>query len=256
MRAETQINSFHEAYVRLARARKDDASGGAPYSRFINRPLGRVFAAVSFQIGLTPNQVTLISGSVTFAGIIVLAWADASYVTGAVVAVLLIVGYALDSADGQLARLRGGGSLAGEWLDHIFDTAKLASINLAVAITWHQNYDLSSDLYLLIPIAFSIIQVVAFAGMLLTDLMLRISQATTHPGQKFVPPVRVGSKHPLLFTAMRLPVDYGVSCVAFLFLGNQSVFVVLYSFMALASLGFLVLASPRYFGLLTRTAGD
>jgi phosphatidylglycerophosphate synthase len=249
---ETQIKSFNQAYARLATARKDDASGGAPYSRFINRPLGRVFAAFSFQLGLTPNQVTLISGCTTFAGIIVLAWADATLVTGAVVAVLLILGYAMDSADGQLARLRGGGSLSGEWLDHMFDTAKLASINLAVAITWHQHYDLPSALYLLIPLAFSVVQVVAFGGMLLTELMLRVHQAAAHPGQKFVPPVRAGSRHPMLFTVLRLPVDYGVSCVAFLFIGSQIVFVAVYSVMALASLGFLVLALPRYFGQLRR----
>lgn len=255
MRAGTQINTFREAYARLARARKDDGSGGPPYSRFINRPLGRVLAALSFRIGLTPNQVTLISGCTTFAGIILLATADATYVTGAGVAVLLILGYALDSADGQLARLRGGGSLDGEWLDHMFDTAKLASINLAVAITWHQHYDLP-DVYLLIPLAFSIVQVVAFGGMLLTELMLRVSQANARPGDKFVPPVRAGSKHPMLFTVLRLPVDYGVSCVAFLFLGNQSVFVTLYSFMALASLGFLVLALPRYFGQLSRATAS
>ena len=47
---------------------------------------------------------------------------------------LLVVGYAFDAADGQLARLRGGGIIAGEWLDHMVDAIKVASLHLAVLV--------------------------------------------------------------------------------------------------------------------------
>ena len=43
---------------------------------------------------------------------------------GLAVTLLLVIGYALDAADGQLARLLGGGSSSGEWLDHMVDVTK------------------------------------------------------------------------------------------------------------------------------------
>ena len=42
---------------RLAAAQKG-AAGAPAYSRFVNRPLGRLFAALAFHAGLTPNAVT------------------------------------------------------------------------------------------------------------------------------------------------------------------------------------------------------
>ena len=47
---------FHDALVRLRAAQKS-ARGGPPYSIFVNRPTGRILAAVAYQAGLTPNQV-------------------------------------------------------------------------------------------------------------------------------------------------------------------------------------------------------
>ena len=92
----------------LATAQKSNRNAPA-YSRWVNRPLGRIFAATAFKLGLTPNQVTAISAVFTFAGIGVLATGTPSWWLGVLVAALLVLGYALDSADGQLARLRGGG---------------------------------------------------------------------------------------------------------------------------------------------------
>src|SRR5690625_8046772 len=64
--------SFTDSVRALGSAGKSNR--GAPlYSRFVNRPLGRVFAALAHQVGLTPNQVTGISAVFTFAGIAVLA---------------------------------------------------------------------------------------------------------------------------------------------------------------------------------------
>ncbi|WP_286279159.1 CDP-alcohol phosphatidyltransferase family protein [Naasia aerilata] len=101
--------------VALERLRSSQKSskGAAAYSRFVNRPLGRVLAAVAATAGLRPNQVTAISAVFTFAGIVLLATVPPSLGLGVGVTLLLLVGYALDSADGQVARLRGGGSLAG-----------------------------------------------------------------------------------------------------------------------------------------------
>ena len=132
---------FREAMTQLRGAQKS-ARGGPPYSIFVNRPMGRVLAALAFRAGLTPNQVTALSAVATFVGVGLLAAAPASYVTGVAVGLLLVLGYALDSADGQLARLRGGGSLQGEWLDHTVDSLKVVVVHLAVLVTWYLHLDL------------------------------------------------------------------------------------------------------------------
>ncbi len=240
--------AFGVAFDELRRAQKD--SRGAPvYTRFINRPAGRVLAATAYQFGLTPNVVTGISACFTFAGIVVLAAADATWRTGVLVALLLMVGYALDSADGQLARLRGGGSPDGEWLDHVLDAAKLASIHLAVLITWYRNFDLPSLAWLLVPMGFSVVQCVHFFGMIVTELILRERQARISPAAAFAPPPRVGSHHSLIVTIARLPVDYGLACLVFALLGAHLVFLGVYSALALAWAGYLLLALARWFRL-------
>ena len=132
---------FSAAVRQLQRAQK--SSRGAPaYSLYVNRPLGRVLAAAAYGLRLTPNQVTAISAVFTFAGLAVLAIAPAEPWIGLLVAALLVLGYALDSADGQLARLTGGGSLSGEWLDHTVDSVKVVAFHLAVLVTLYRNFDL------------------------------------------------------------------------------------------------------------------
>ena len=115
---------------RLAAAQKG-ATGAPAYSRFVNRPLGRVFAALAFHAGLTPNAVTAVSAACTGTGIVLLAVRPPSWGLGIAITACLVLGYALDAADGQLARLRGGGSPAGEWLDHMVDAAKASGLHLA-----------------------------------------------------------------------------------------------------------------------------
>ena len=68
---------------------------------------------------MTPNQVTVLSAVATGAGLVLLVSGEPSPLRAAGVTVLLILGFALDSADGQVARLTGGGSPSGEWLDHV-----------------------------------------------------------------------------------------------------------------------------------------
>jgi len=66
---------------------------------------------------MTPNAITAISAMFSAAAILLIALAEPQWWSGLAVWLLLALGYAFDSADGQLARLRGGGSPAGEWLD-------------------------------------------------------------------------------------------------------------------------------------------
>src|SRR4051812_44202085 len=105
--AAPRTESLAQTVRRLSAAQKG-AAGAPAYSRFVNRPAGRVLAALAHRAGLTPNAVTGLSAVVTLSGLVLLVTVRPLWWEGPAVAALLLLGYALDSADGQLARLRGG----------------------------------------------------------------------------------------------------------------------------------------------------
>jgi phosphatidylglycerophosphate synthase len=223
----------------LASAQKS-TKGAPPYSRYVNRPLGRLLAAAAYQAGLTPNQVTYISAVFTFAGIAMIALAPSTWQVGGLVALALVIGYALDSADGQLARLRGGGTAAGEFLDHMIDSVKLASIHLAVLIAFYRFFELQNSLWLLVPVVFTIASTVHFFGMVLVDLLQRIHLLET--GQSS--PTNVSS--PMSSSLIKLPTDYGALCLIFVLLGSHRAFLVGYLFIAAATVVYTVLVARRW----------
>lgn len=229
---------FREALAQLRSAQKS-ARGGPPYSIFVNRPMGRVLAALAFRARLTPNGVTGLSALATFAGIVLLAAAPATWATGVGVCVLLVLGYALDSADGQLARLRGGGSLQGEWLDHTVDSLKVVAVHLAVLVTWYLHLDLAPG-WLWVPLAFATASSVHFFGMILVDLLGRATRAEL--GVPAPPKVAPGASSALL----KLPTDYGVLCLATLLLGAHAVFVGVYTVLAAATVGYTLLVVLKW----------
>lgn len=126
--------SYREVLTRLGSAQKGAARSAPAYSRFVNRRLGRVLAAAAHRAGLSPNQVTAVSAVHTFTAIALLALLAPSGWLGVLVSVLLVLGYAWDSADGQVARLTATGSPAGEWLDHVVDSVKVVALPVAVAV--------------------------------------------------------------------------------------------------------------------------
>lgn len=130
--AAEESRSYRKALSRLTAAQKPGA-GVPAYLRWVNRGLGRRAAALAYVARSSPNQVTALSALLSLAGILVLAMAPASVFTAITASALLLAGYALDSADGQLARLTGGGSIAGEWLDHVIDAFRLPLFHVAVA---------------------------------------------------------------------------------------------------------------------------
>lgn len=229
---------FAGVVARLAAAQKSRASGAPAYSIYVNRPLGRLLAAAAYLAGLTPNAVTAISAIFTFSAIVIIATAPSAPLIGIVVGLLLMLGYALDSADGQLARLRGGGSPAGEWLDHVVDAAKISSLHLAVLIAWHRLIGLPSELLLFVPIGFAIVASVLFFAMILNDFLRVRDRAET----RGVRPAGGGIRSLLV-----LPTDYGVLCIAFFFFGAPAVFVPVYGFLFVANAGFALVALPKWF---------
>jgi phosphatidylglycerophosphate synthase len=201
----------------------------------VNRPLGRLLAAAAYLARLTPDAVTAISAIFTFSAIAIIATIPPTPLTGVGIGFLLMMGYALDSADGQLARLRGGGSPAGEWLDHVVDAAKTSSLHLAVLVAWYRFFELPDELLLLIPIGFAIVAAVLFFAMILNDFLRardRVARRTAGGGIR---------------SLLVLPTDYGVLCIAFLLFGVPVVFVPVYGLLFLANTAYALLALPKWF---------
>ncbi|QEU82849.1 CDP-alcohol phosphatidyltransferase family protein [Streptomyces subrutilus] len=202
--------------LRELRGAQKSAKGVSLYSRFVNRPVGRYLAAGSYGIGLTPNQVTLVSAALSFAGAAAVALVAPSWGLGAAVWALLALGFAFDSADGQLARLRGGGSASGEWLDHVVDCAKLTALHTCVLIAFYrfpEEYGTGADGWLLVPLGFQFAAVVTFFGGLLTEKL----KPKAAPGSPAAAPSTVRA-------VALLPVDYGVFCLVFLLVGGGGLF--------------------------------
>ena len=225
--ASTPKRSFRATLGNMGAAQKP-GRGAPPYSRWINRRLGRYLAAAAYVIGLTPDQVTLISALFTFAALALVIVITPVWWLGILVAVLLLLGYALDSADGQLARLRGGGSRAGEWLDHIVDATKIGVMHSAVLISFYR-FSGERSLVLVVPLVFMTASFVFFFGMILTDQLRRA--AATAAGITYSKPSGPGGGFQ---TLVAIPTDYGLVCLTFVLFGAHTVFVIVYALLALA----------------------
>jgi phosphatidylglycerophosphate synthase len=223
---------------RLSAAQKG-AAGAPAYSRFVNRRLGRLFAALAFHAGLTPNAVTALSAVATGTGIALLALVPPSVPMGLVVAACLVLGYALDAADGQLARLRGGGSPAGEWLDHMVDAAKASSLHLGVLIGLYHHTDLD-PVVLLVPLGYCVVDAVTYFGTMLNEA-LRAQHGVATRAQPTAERVGIGR------SLLTLPTDYGLLACVFVLYGWTEGFVPVYTVLFLAAAGFLALASVTWF---------
>ena len=233
--------TYRQTLARLKAAQKPAGRGAPAYSIYVNRKLGRFIAAAAFRAGLTPNQVTAISAALTFTAILLLALVPPTFPLGLAVTVLLAAGYAFDSADGQVARLRGGGSAAGEWLDHVVDAIKSSVLHAAVLMTSYRFLVPAPErAWLIVPIAFMVVAAVSFAVFLLNDLL---RAARRHSDTTSA--IRTGSTP--LRSLLGAPTDYGVLVLVFLLLGSPTVFLVAYAVLLLAHLGYLVLALPKWF---------
>jgi CDP-diacylglycerol---serine O-phosphatidyltransferase len=207
------------------------------YSRLVNRPLGRRLAAVAARAGWTPDRVTALSGVLTFTGIGLVAAARPTPVVGVLAALLLMAGYALDSADGQLARLRGGGTLTGEWLDHMIDCAKGAAVHVAVLVSLHRFADPGQPLLLLLPIAFGLVTTVMFFGTVLTEQLRRGAGGTGAAA--------TGGRSALR-SFVTAPADYGLLCVSFALLGWLPAFLAVYAALFAGTAAYLAAGLVRW----------
>ncbi len=199
----TRINACRKAYAHWPRAagRWERRSPLLP----VHQPSPRAGpCCLSFRIGLTPNQVTLISGPTTFAGIILLATADATYVTGAGVAVLLILGYPLGSADGQ-SQLRDRGHSTGNGST----TSSTPQLGTSPGHRDHlaRPYNLP-DIYLLDPLTFSIALIITFWH-LVDRADARVGRPTLVPATSTSPALHAASTR--CSSVLQLPVNSSVA---------------------------------------------
>ncbi|MEV3931711.1 MULTISPECIES: CDP-alcohol phosphatidyltransferase family protein [unclassified Streptomyces] len=227
--------------LRELRGAQKSSKGVSLYSRYVNRPAGRLLAAGAYRVGLTPNQVTLLSAAFTFASIAAVALVEPSWWLGVLVYAGLAVGFAFDSADGQLARLTGRGGPDGEWLDHVVDCAKMVLVHSAVLISFFRFDGLPAEGWLLLPLGFLFVAVLTFcAGLLREQLGKAAARAA---------PVAEGPPAPVsrLRAVALLPADYGVFCLVFLLLGAPGAFRAGYAVLAAVHALFLVAFLAKWF---------
>lgn len=236
------MSAYQDALMRLRTAGKPNY--GAPaYSRWVNRPLGRRLAALSYVRGLSPNQVTALSAASSLVGVLMIGLLPPTWLSGVAITLALLLGYALDSADGQLARLQGGGSPSGEWLDHMVDTVKVVLVHGAVLVAWLRHEQPFEWWMALLPIGYILASTTAFFGWQLAELLQQRGGAT--------PPRAVGA--PVVRSLLRSPSDWGVFCLLFL-VWPTSVFMIGYGLLAVANLLIVALALPVWFRQAGRSA--
>lgn len=220
---EAERPTFRATIGRLAAAQKP-GRGAPPYSRWVNRRMGRVIAAGAYLLGWTPNGVTAVSAALTSVGLVLIALVEPVWWLGLAVAAALVLGYAFDAADGQLARLRGGGSRAGEWLDHMVDVAKTCVLHAVVLISLFRFGGIPGEAFLLVPLGYLTVSIVLFFGIMLVDQLRRAA------GVPKTPTTDEGARGSgLLQTLVALPADYGILCLAFLLFGWRPAFLIVYA---------------------------
>jgi phosphatidylglycerophosphate synthase len=222
---------FGQALAELPRLKQNSLSASM-YCVVVNRPVGRVLAALASSVGATPNGVSVLSGLFSLLGLALLVTLPASIPLGFAVAACLVFAFMLDSADGQLARLQRSSSSVGEWLDHVIDCATKLLLHMAVLIALFRSGE--EGAVLLIPIAFQFVSVLQFfAGILIGKL--REQGVAQMPG--------AGSKRRSLALCA---VDHGVLCSVFVLWGWPTAFLAVYTVFFVIAAVYLVVVAAKW----------
>ena len=242
--ASTSQESYGALVSRLAATASKSNRGAGGYTRWVNRPLGRRAAAFAYLHGLTPNQLTAINASLIFPTMVLLAVIQPAWAWNVPAALVLMAGYVLDSADGQLARLRGGGTKAGEWLDHVADAVKTAMIHAVIVVVWFRFYDLD-DRWLVVPLAFGVVHCTYYFSIMLADDLRRLAKVERQDPLAAGPPSQEPA--PVLRSVIMLPNDWGVVCLLLMLLPVQSLFVTGYTALLAANTLFVLAGWVRWY---------
>lgn len=246
--------TFRDSFHQLKQAQK--ARKGVPmYLLYVNRPAGRAVAAALRHSRFTPNHVTAAGAVLTYGALIWLAFGAGPAPASAAVGVLLALGYILDSADGQLARLQGTSSAFGEWLDHVLDNGRIAVMHIAAFCFLARTTSVDPlllaagcGLFLLAS------STIFFGGALLDQLRRNARSRQPAPSGGGGPPAGTagaavggaGNRQLLLRSVITLPVDYGVTCLAFLLLPWPRLFLAAYLLLACAHVLMCLAFLPKW----------
>lgn len=202
------------------------------YLRWVNRPLGGQVAVRAAVLGVSPNQLTGISAVLGFAGVVSIVVLPSPR-AGLVGALLLLVGYVFDSADGQLARIQRRGGPAGEWLDHVVDgvRAPLVHAALVVQLATHAGVRWLP----IVALLFMVLVSSWFLSQLLAEKLLpKQPQSTTARSGTFE-------------SFVKQPQDPSTTYIVIALLGLPLLFTVAYVLLfAWLSLGFVLSLSRKY----------
>jgi phosphatidylglycerophosphate synthase len=224
-----QRMSFSESLRRLDAAQKPGL-GVPAYTRWVNRRAARYLCAAAERVGATPSSVSVLSLLVTFTGLgAFLALQSTPWLAGLCGAVLLALGYALDSADGQLARLQRTSSLQGEWLDHSLDAVRMPAVHLTIAVALLLQ---GVPVLAVLAAAFSVIASAGFLSQNLGGLLRDRSQA---------PRSQVRRHQSWLL----LPADPGVLCWTFVLWVSLPLFGIVYLALFLCNALHFILSARR-----------
>lgn len=226
-----------------ALASRQKPGGGVPaYMRWVNRRVARQLAALAFVMGLRPNVVTSISLCFSLVAFALIVAVPASGWLGLTVAVLLAIAFALDSADGQLARLTGLSGPSGEWFDHVVDAFRAPALHLAVAVAaWLQFGDnLLAVAGLMLSVAIS----AQFMSQILAEQLLRRNQGALQ---------RTGSNRQ---SWVLLPTDPGAWAWSFILWGWPSAFMIIYIALALMNFMHIAVSMSRRYQDISRMEGE
>ena len=249
MSSSSRGSVFRQTLQQLNGAQKSGA-GVPAYTRWVNRRVARVFAASAVALGIGPNGVTAISATVSACGIALLMLATPSIPLGLLAAFLLALGYALDSADGQVARVTGASSPAGEWLDHVVDSIRTPCIHVAVLVGFirfpqhfsPESWMPSSWALWWVPLAFSVLTAGHFMSQILAE-QLRRTRKTAAP-----------STGGTLRSFVNLHMDAGTLCWIFVLWGFGPLFVLVYALLFVANAATVLVSMRRKFVSLSHSA--
>jgi phosphatidylglycerophosphate synthase len=143
--------------------------------------------------------------SCTVIGLMYIATIGYTTVGGIIISiVILLLGYALDSADGQLARLRNLHSEAGEYLDHIVDCVKMPIFHITVTLIIIRSVQLENELIIFYLLTISVFASAKYFSSEIKEKLLT-RKGISNRGMK---------KYEMILLT---PFDYGVMCFIFLF---------------------------------------
>lgn len=234
----SQTWTFRDAHQTLA-ARQKPGAGVPFYTRVVNRRLGRIGAAAAAVLGLSPSTVSIAGGVLWAVALLGLCLMPMSVPTVLVVFALLVISFGLDSADGQLARLTGRSSRAGEWLDHVLDCARHSAVHLSIAVTLYRAADLPGPgrLAVVLPLLFAVVSTTRFFAQVLGEQLRAGAGAAQVPDRAH----RAGRG------LVQLPADTGVLNACLLLLPLPAVFLAVYAVLAAANVLLLAATLRRRF---------